>query len=206
MAQLDTFRGDARDLRERPGPPVVAGPRGVLTRRTILAGSLISAAVGAALIVAHVRSVAVAGVLFGVHMAVQSVLQLLALHESKVPASVRRLLRVGGPAVFLLGALLVRGWADPVLLLGVWTGCGWLLRGFFVSVSVSVTSHSVSHFFVYDDLVNAATVSAGLLMTAFPFSSVGQLADVGGSVLVVAGSVEAAAAARRRPRIQHAND
>ncbi|GGM22694.1 hypothetical protein GCM10010129_78770 [Streptomyces fumigatiscleroticus] len=204
MAQLETPRDEVRHPLDRPGVRMVAGPGGALTRATMLAGSLISATVGGVLIVAHVRTVTVAGALFGVHMAVQGVLQLLAVHESRASVAVRWLLSAGGLAALLLGAALFHGWADTVFLLGVWTGCGWLLRG--LTMAVSVTSPSVSHVFVYDDLLNAVIVSAGLLMTAFPFSSLGQLADVGGSVLMATGAVEAVAAARRHPRTLRAID
>ncbi len=203
MGELDTLQDETHYLRSRPGLEVATGP-GTWTQGTMLAGSVISASVGSVLIIGHVHTTAVAGALFGVHMAIQGVLQLLTVHKSKASTTVRWLLSAGGLAVFLLGAALFHGWVDTAFLLGVWTGCGWLLRGF--TMAVSGTSPSVSHVFVYDDLLNAVIVSAGLLMTAFPFSSVGQLANVGGCVLTTAGAVEAVAAARRRPRILRAID
>ncbi|MFF4836728.1 hypothetical protein [Streptomyces sp. NPDC001315] len=204
MAQLEAPRDEIRHPVRRSGVRTVAGPGGALSRVTMLAGSLVSAVVGCVLIVVPVRSVAGAGMVFGVHMAVQGVLQLLAVHESGASATVRRLLSAGGLAALLLGAALFHGWADTVFLLGVWTGCGWLLRG--LTMAISVTSPSVSHVFVYDDLLNAVIVSAGLFMTAFPFASLGQLADVGGSVLAATAVVEAIAAARRHPRTLRAID
>ncbi|MBO1329870.1 DUF308 domain-containing protein [Streptomyces sp. VRA16 Mangrove soil] len=170
----------------------------------MLAGSLVSAVVGCLMIVTPVRTVDVAGMLLGVHMAVQGVLQLLAVHDSRASATVRRLLAAGGLALLVLGVALFHGRADTLSLLGVWTGCGWLLRGF--TMAVSVTASSVSHVFVYDDLLNAVIVSAGLFMTAFPFASLGQLADVGGSVLAATAVVEAFAAARRNPGALRAID
>ncbi|MEW2290271.1 hypothetical protein [Streptomyces sp. NPDC047841] len=204
MAQLDTLRAEVRHPLGSTGVRMVAGPGGVLTRKAMLAGSLVSAAVGGALIVAPVGTVTQAGVLFGVHLAVQGILQLLAVHQSKASAAVRRMLAGGGLAALLLGAVLLLGRADTVFLLGLWAGCGWLLRG--LTMAVSATSASVSHVFVYDDVLNAVIVSAGLFMTAFPFSSLGQLADVGGSVLMATGVFEAFAAARRHPRTLRAID
>ncbi|MFG2357045.1 hypothetical protein [Streptomyces sp. NPDC048521] len=204
MAQLDIPRDEIRHPLGGPGVRMVAGPGGALTRGAMLAGALVSATVGGTLIVAHVRTVTAAGALFGVHMAVQGVLQLLAVHESKASAAVRGMLSAGGLAALLLGAVLFHGWADTVFLLGLWSGCGWLLRG--LTMAVSATSSSVSHVFVYDDVLNAVIVSAGLFMTAFPFSSSGQLADVGGSVLMATGAVEAFTAARRHPRTLRAID
>lgn len=204
MAQLDIPRDEIRDAVRRSGVRVVAGPGGAFTRMTMLAGSLASAVVGCVMIVVPVRTVAVAGMLFGVHMGVQGVLQLLAVHDSRASATVRRLLAAGGLALLALGVALFHGWADTMFLLGVWTGCGWLLRG--LTMAVSVTSSSVSHVFVYDDLLNAVIVSAGLFMTAFPFASLEQLADVGGSVLAATAVVEAFAAARRHPGTLRAID
>ncbi|MGP4045992.1 hypothetical protein [Streptomyces sp. 2A115] len=204
MAQLEAPGDEVRPPVRRPGVRVAAPPGGALTRTAMLAGSLVSAAVGGLLIVVHVRTPAVAGALFGVHMGVQGVLQLLAVHESTASAPVRWLLAVGGFAALPLGAALFHGWAGTVFLLALWTGCGWLLRGF--TMAVSVTSPSVSHVFVYDDVLNAVIVSAGLFMTAFPFSSLEQLADVGGSVLMATAAFEALAAARRHPRTLRAID
>ncbi|MGW2714213.1 hypothetical protein ACWC4J_35375 [Streptomyces sp. NPDC001356] len=204
MAQLDTLRAGVRHPLGSTGVRMVAGPGGVLTRKAMLAGSLVSAAVGGVLIAAPVGTVTRAGALFGVHLAVQGILQLLAVHQSKASAAVRWMLAAGGLAALLLGAVLLLGRADTVFLLGLWTGCGWLLRG--LTMAVSATSASVSHVFVYDDVLNAVIVSAGLFMTAFPFSSLGQLADVGGSVLMATGAFEAFAAARRHPRTLRAID
>ncbi|MEV5176736.1 hypothetical protein AB0L10_37940 [Streptomyces flaveolus] len=204
MAQLETIRAEVRHPLGSTGVRMVAGPGGGLTRGAMLAGSLVSAAVGGALILAPVRTVTQAGEFFGVHLAVQGILQLLAVHESKASASVRWMLSAGGFAALLLGAALFHGWTDTVFLLGLWTGCGWLMRG--LTMAVSATSASVSHVFVYDDVLNAVIVSAGLFLTAFPFSSLGQLADVGGSVLMAIGAVEAFAAARRHPRTLRAID
>ncbi|WP_372346687.1 hypothetical protein [Streptomyces sp. KL116D] len=204
MAQLDIPRDEARRPVRRFGARVVAGPGGALTRRTMLAGSLSSALVGCVLITVPVPTPEEAGTLFGVHMAVQGVLQLLAVRDSMASATVRRLLAAGGLAALALGVALWHGWADTAFLLGVWTGCGWLLRG--LTMAVSVTSSSVSHVFVYDDLLNAVIVSAGLFMTAFPFESLAQLADVGGLVLVATAVVEAFAAARRHPGTLRAID
>ncbi|KUN17986.1 hypothetical protein AQJ23_40095 [Streptomyces antibioticus] len=170
----------------------------------MLAGSLVSATVGGLLIVAPVRSPAAAGALFGVHIAVQGVLQLLAVRRSTASPGVRWLLAGGGAAALPLGAVLFAGRADTVFLLALWTGCAWLLRG--LTMAISVTSPSVSHVFVYDDVLNAVIVSAGLLMTAFPFVSPEQLAHVGGFVLVATAAFEGLAAARRNSRALRAID
>ncbi|MFF4354779.1 hypothetical protein [Streptomyces sp. NPDC001530] len=208
MAQLETPRDEVRDrVRQSVYHPMhhPARPGGALTRVTMLAGSLVSAAVGGLLIVVAVRTPAAAGTLFGVHIAVQGVLQLLAVHRSMTAsAAVRWLLAAGGVAALPLGAVLFHGWADTVFLLALWTGCGWLLRG--LTMAISVTSPSVSHVFVYDDVLNAVIVSAGLFMTAFPFASPEQLARIGGSVLVATAAFEALAAARRHARTLRAID
>jgi uncharacterized membrane protein HdeD (DUF308 family) len=218
MAQLETPRDEIRDrVRQstpyrpvqqpgrRSGVPAAVGPGGALTRATMLVGSLVSAIVGALLIVVPVHTPAAAGTLFGVHIAVQGVLQLLAVYRSTTgSAAVRWLLAAGGVVALPLGVTLFHGWADTVFLLALWTGCGWLLRG--LTMAISVTSPSVRHVFVYDDVLNAVIVSAGLFMTAFPFASAEQLAHVGGSVLVATAAFEALAAARRQARTLRAID
>lgn len=202
--QLETPREALRHTVVRPAARPVAGPGGSLTRGAMLGGSLASALVGGALLVTHVGTVGVAGALFGTHMTVQGLLQLLTVPESRASAGVRALLFAGGGLVLLFGAVLLRGTVDTVFLLGLWTGCGWLLQG--LTMAVAVTSDSVSHVFVYDDVLNAVIVSAGLFMTAFPFASLGQLTDVGSLVLLATGAIEAIAAVRRNPRTLRAID
>ncbi|MFF8907952.1 hypothetical protein [Streptomyces olivaceoviridis] len=85
-----------------------------------------------------------------------------------------------------------------MFLLGLWTGFGLLLRGF--TMAVSMMPSSVVHVVAYDDLLNAVIVSAGLFMTAFPFSSLGQLASVAGLALMLTGLVETVGVSRRPSR------
>ncbi|MFF0050778.1 hypothetical protein [Streptomyces sp. NPDC005498] len=205
MAQLETSLWDEVRLPlNHAGPDAVNGAGGTLTRATMLVGALVSATVGGMLITTDADMVAAVGTLLAVQIAVQGVLQLLAVYGSKASRTVRRLLFAAGLTALVLSAALVYSRADPVFLLGVWTGCGWLLRG--LTMAVSVTSPSVSHIFVYDELLNAVIVSAGLFMTAFPFSSLGQLADAGGVALMVIGVCETVAAAMRHPRTLRALD
>ncbi|MFF0225867.1 DUF308 domain-containing protein [Streptomyces sp. NPDC004629] len=164
----------------------------------MLTGALVSASVGITMLLLPGLTLTAVGVLFGVQLAAQGVLQLLVSREAKVPAFVRWLLVAGGLVVLFLSTIFFRGHADSVFLLGLWTGFGWLLRGF--TMAVSAIPGSVSHDFVYDDLLNAVIVSSGLFMTAFPFSSLSQLTDITGYVLVFGGSVEAFCASRRRPQ------
>ncbi|WP_240802565.1 DUF308 domain-containing protein [Streptomyces sp. A0642] len=171
MTQLETAWEEVRN--PHGGPRARAADwGGSLTRGTMLAGSLLSAVIGCVLVVTPALTVAAVGALLGVHLTVQGVLQLLTVYRSEASKAVRRLLSAGGLAAVALGAALCHDGAHTVFVLGVWTGCGWLLRG--LTMAISVTSDSVSHVFVYDDLLNAVIVSAGLFMTAFPFESSGR--------------------------------
>jgi uncharacterized membrane protein HdeD (DUF308 family) len=141
------------------------------------------------------------GGVFGVQFAAQGVLQLFAVQEARVPRPVRWLLSAGGLLVLLLAVSFFRGHADSVFLLGLWTGFGLLLRGF--TMAVSMMPSSVWQVFAYDDLLNALIVSVGLFMTAFPFSSLGQLAYLAGLALLLTGLVEVVGVSRRRVRLLH---
>ncbi|ALO99298.1 hypothetical protein SHL15_8348 [Streptomyces hygroscopicus subsp. limoneus] len=103
--------------------------------------------------------------------------------------------------MLFLAVSFFRGHADSVFLLGLWTGFGLLLRGF--TMAVSMMPSSVGHVVAHDDLLNALIVSAGLFMTAFPFSPLGQLAYLAGLALVLTGLVEAVGAFRSPSRTLH---
>ncbi|MGW2775301.1 DUF308 domain-containing protein [Streptomyces olivaceoviridis] len=165
-------------------------------RATRLGGALVSVSVGVALLMTPGLTRTAVGILLAVQFAVQGLLQLFAAQEARVPRPVRWILGAGGLLVLFLAFSFFRGHADSVFLLGLWMGFGLLLRGF--TMSVSMTPSTVGHVVAYDDLLNAVIVSAGLFMTAFPFSSLVQLAHVAGFALIVTGLVEAVGASRRR--------
>ncbi|MFE6895203.1 DUF308 domain-containing protein [Streptomyces sp. NPDC057694] len=202
MTQLETVRVDAQSVQRDAALPRTVTT--ATTRGALLGGAVVSVAVGLALLVLPSPSLPAVGALLGAHAAVQGVLQLVRVQESPLLALVRWLLAAGALVVILLAAAMFRGYADSVFLLGLWTGFSWLLRGF--AMAVSTTPASVSHVFVYDDLLNAVIVSAGLFMTAFPFSSLGQLVGISGALLIVVGLMEALSAARRRPQALRALD
>ncbi|GGJ28920.1 DUF308 domain-containing protein [Streptomyces brasiliensis] len=194
MAQLQTARFEDQSVPYRAMASVVRGIR-VRRRVTRLAGALISVSVGTTLVVTPGLTRSDMGVVFGVQFAVQGILQVFAAQEARVPRFVRWLLTAGGLVVLFLATSFFRGHADSVFLLGLWTGFGLLLRGF--TMAVSMMPSSVSRVVAYDDLLNAVIVSVGLFMTAFPFSSLSQLAYIAGSTLVLTGLVEAVGASRR---------
>ncbi|MFG3206656.1 DUF308 domain-containing protein [Streptomyces sp. NPDC048192] len=198
MAQLETARFEDQRSSHRATVSTVRGVR-VGRRAARLAGALASVSTGATLLVTPGPTRTAAEIAFGAQFAVQGVLQLLAARQAPVPRCVRRLLAAGGLVVLVLAAFFFRGHADSVFLLGLRTGFGLLLRG--STMAVSVTPSSVGHVVACDDLLNAVIVSAGLFMTAFPFASLGQLADLAGLAMVMAGLVEAVGASRRRSRV-----
>lgn len=198
MAHLQTVRYEDQSLPHRATVSAVRGFR-VRRRAAGLAGALASVSVGTTLLVTPDSTGTTLGIVFGVQFAVQGVLQLFAAQEARVPRTVRWLLSGGGLLALFLAFCFFRGHADSVFLLGLWTGFGLLLRGF--TMAVSMMPSSVSHVVAYDDLLNALIVSAGLFMTAFPFSSPGQLAHLAGFVLILTGLVEALGASRHRSRV-----
>jgi uncharacterized membrane protein HdeD (DUF308 family) len=202
MTQLETAQFDAQPVPRDTAEPVAA--TAATTRSALLMGALVSVIVGLTMLVTPTISLVGVGVLLGVHTAAQGVLQLFSVQESRLLTPVRVLLAVGGLVVMLLAAALFRGYADSVFLLGLWAGFGLLVRGF--AMAASTTPASVSHVFVYDDLLNAVIVSAGLFMTAFPFSSLKQLIWISGAVLIIVGLMEALSVARRQPQTLRAFD
>ncbi|POX64379.1 hypothetical protein C3492_04865 [Streptomyces sp. Ru62] len=198
MAQLQTARFGDQSVPHRAMVSAVRGFR-VRRRAARLAGALISVSIGTTLMVTPGLTRSTMGIVFGVQFAAQGVLQLFAAQEARVPRPVRWLLSAGGLLVLFLAISFFHGYADSVFLLGLWTGFGLLLRGF--TMAVSMMPSSVSHVVAYDDLLNALIVSVGLFMTAFPFSSLGQLADLAGFALILTGLVEAVGASRHRSRV-----
>jgi uncharacterized membrane protein HdeD (DUF308 family) len=171
---------------------------GLTNRRAMVMGGLITACIGFSVLAIPGLELRAVGVLFGTQLIILGVLQIVAISESAVSFPIRWILASGGLFNLILAVALFQGRADSVFLLGLWIGFGCLLRGF--TMAVSVTPSSVSHVFAYDDLLNAVIVSLGLLITAFPFSSLSQLTAVVGVALMATGLVETFCGARRQPQ------
>jgi uncharacterized membrane protein HdeD (DUF308 family) len=126
----------------------------------------------------------VVGVLFGIYLLVTGAFQLFEAFAPHIPGGLRALSLVSGALSVLLGLICFRGPAESLLLLAIWIGFGWLLRGT-MEIATGITARRGMLVFL-----GAVTLIAGIVLIVSPFSSLIALTLVAGIWLIVVGVVE----------------
>jgi uncharacterized membrane protein HdeD (DUF308 family) len=133
------------------------------------------------------ETLAVVGVLFGIYLLINGILQFAGAFGSHVPGAMRAVGFVSGALSVLLGLICFRGAAESTLLLGLWIGFGWLLQGVMLTaVALSTDGLPARGLQLF---VGVITVLAGIVLIVSPFGSLTVLTVVSGIWLLVLGIV-----------------
>lgn len=142
------------------------------------------------------------GALFGIYLLVSGVFQVAGAFAEHIPGSMRALGLVSGALSILLGLICFRGPAESILLLAIWIGFGWLLRGItqtFLAMSTDgLPARGWQVFF------GILAVIAGVVLIVSPITSITALTLVSGIWLVVLGVLEVVHAIQLRIRLRSA--
>ncbi len=205
----DPHGGPAGTGREG-GPEYVPGPAapyggalGALAGaawQVLLTAGVAAIALGVFVLVWPKATLHVVGVLFGVYLLVSGVFQLAAAFGSHVPGHLRTLSFVSGALCVLLGLICFRGAAESILLLALWIGFGWVLRGVMLTAVALSTEGLPAR--GWQMFLGVVTFLGGVVLIVSPFRSVSALTVVAGIWLIVLGVTETAHAVRLRAR-QH---
>ncbi|MFF4223383.1 HdeD family acid-resistance protein [Streptomyces sp. L500] len=170
--------------------------------QTLLGAGIASVALGAIVLAWPEASLLVVGVLFGLYLLVIGAFQLAGAFSVYVPGALRVLGFVSGALCVLLGLLCFREPARSILLLALWIGFGWLLRGVMLAgVALSTKGMPARGWQVFVGFLN---VLAGIVMIDLPFRSIEVLTVVTGVFLVVMGVFEVFHAVRLRGLLKKA--
>jgi len=128
------------------------------------------------------------GALFGIYLLVSGIFQVAGAFADHIPGSMRALGLVSGALSILLGLICFRGPAESILLLAIWIGFGWLLRGITQTfVAMSADALPARGWQVFFGIV---AVIAGIVLITSPITSIATLTLVAGIWLVVVGVME----------------
>ena len=114
-----------------PEPPF-EGPLHTLSQaawQAVLLTGVASLILGIPVLVWPGASLLAAGVLFGLYLLISGIFQLVAAFGTHRTTSLRVLALISGSLSILLGLFCLRGPMRSILLLGLWIGIGWLIRG-----------------------------------------------------------------------------
>ncbi|MEU3859449.1 HdeD family acid-resistance protein [Streptomyces sp. NPDC028722] len=141
----------------------------------------------------------VVGILFGVYLLGTGVFQLAAAFGTHVRRHLRVLHFLTGAASILLGLICFRGTLESILLLALWIGFGWLLRGTTETAAAASDQHMPARgWHVAFGIIGAL---AGVVMIIMPFASIAALTLVAGVMAIVLGLTEVIRAIRTRVEI-----
>lgn len=184
---------------EEPG-----GALGALAKsawQVLLTAGIAAIALGVCVLAWPGPTLVVVGVLFGIYLLANGIFQLAGAFGPHVPGGMRALNFVTGALSVLLGLLCFRGAAQSLLLLALWIGFGWLLRGIMlVAVAVSTEGLPARGWQLF---FGAITLLAGIVLIVSPFGSLAVLALVSGLWLIVLGVAEVVHAFRVRSLAAH---
>ncbi|MEU6389390.1 HdeD family acid-resistance protein [Streptomyces sp. NPDC046939] len=176
-----------------------AGPLAVVAGmgwQILLITGLAAIALGVVIFAWPAETLRVVGVLFGVYLLITGVFQLAAAFGTHVPGHLRALHFVTGALSVLLGLLCFRSTLESLLLLALWIGFGWLLRGVMTTVTAaSAEVMPARGWMLFSGIIG---MLAGIVLIVSPFTSIAALTLVTGVMAVVFGVMEAAHAVRMR--------
>ncbi|MER6074875.1 HdeD family acid-resistance protein [Streptomyces sp. NPDC001817] len=167
----------------------------------LLTMGLATIALGVIALVWPGATLRVVGILFGVYLLVTGVFQLAAAFGTHVPRHLRVLHFITGAASILLGLICFRGTLESILLLALWIGFSWLLRGTTeTAAAASAPAMPGRGWHVAFGIVGAL---AGIVMIVMPFASIATLTLVVGVMAIIVGLTEVVRAIRTRVEIGH---
>lgn len=162
-----------------------------LWKSTLVSG-LLALALGVMVLVLPGDSLVIAAVLFGLYLLVTGVAQVIFAFSLHVSAGGRVLLFISGAASLVLAVLAFRHFGSDkftaLLLLAIWIGVGFIFRGVATSISAISDPHLPGR--VWQIILGAISLVAGVVMIGSPFTSLAILTLIVGIWLVIIGVFE----------------
>ena len=158
--------------------------------KSVLSLGVLTLIVGAAVLVWPGQSIVAAGILFVVYLFASGVAQVIAAFTVDSSAVSRVLLFISGALSIALGVFAFRDYDDgaAVWLLALWIGVGFMFQGVSETVlAISFKELPERGWYIF---VGVLTTIAGVVMLAWPISSIVVLSIIAGLWLVVIGTTE----------------
>jgi uncharacterized membrane protein HdeD (DUF308 family) len=158
--------------------------------KSVLSLGVLTLIVGAAVLVWPGQSIVAAGILFVVYLLASGIAQVIAAFTVRSPAASRVLLFISGALSIGLGVFAFRDFNDgaAVWLLTLWIAVGFMLQGVSETVlAISFKELPERGWYIF---VGVLTMIAGVVMLAWPISSIVVLSIIAGVWLVVIGTTE----------------
>lgn len=156
--------------------------------KSVLLTGVLSVVLGAMVLAWPDKTVIIAAIFFGAYLLVTGVSQVFHAFTLHISGGGRALLFISGAASLVLAVLCFRSLGDAVWLLAIWIGIGFIFRG--VAEAASAISDPLTPSRGWQIFLGIITLIAGLIVLAYPFSSLATLTMVVGIWLIVIGAFE----------------
>ncbi|GHJ33279.1 MULTISPECIES: HdeD family acid-resistance protein [Streptomyces] len=156
--------------------------------QVLVTAGLVAIALGVMVLVWPKATLAVVGVLFGAYLLITGIFQLAGAFGGHIPGHLRVLSFITGALSVLLGLLCFRGPAQSILLLALWIGFAWLIRG--VMQTATAVSGEGMPARGWQLFLGVLTILAGIILIVAPFGSILALTVVTGIWLLALGIIE----------------
>lgn len=198
--EYDDRRAHApRDPRPPQDEPEFEGPLFALSKaawQVVLLTGVASLILGVLVLVWPGASLFAAGILFGIYLLISGIFQLVSAFGTHRATSLRVLAFISGALSIVLGLFCFRGPMQSILLLALWIGIGWLIRG--ITQTLAAIHDQAMPARGWQIFLGIVTFIAGIVLIDSPFRSVAVLTLVCGIWLVAVGVVEIVTAVRMR--------
>ncbi|MFG2826974.1 HdeD family acid-resistance protein [Streptomyces sp. NPDC048434] len=202
MTYPSDFSGTGPPHGTEPRDVSPAGGLGALANmgwQFLLTMGLAAIALGVVVLVWPSQTLRVVGVVFGIYLLATGVFQLAGAFGTHVPRHLRVLHFVAGALFILLGLVCFRGTLESILLLALWIGFGWVLRGIMVTATAaSAEDIPARGWQLFSGII---TTLAGIVLIVSPFGSIAALTLVVGIMAIVVGAVEVFHAIKMRVEV-----
>lgn len=156
--------------------------------KSVLLTGILSVVLGAMVLRWPGATIVTAAIFFGAYLLVTGVSQVFHAFTLHISGGGRALLFISGAASLVLAVLAFRHLGDAIWLLAIWVGIGFIFRG--VAEAASAVSDHDTPARGWQIFLGIMTLIAGLIILAYPISSLGTLTLVVGIWLIVIGVLE----------------
>jgi uncharacterized membrane protein HdeD (DUF308 family) len=156
--------------------------------KSAVAGGLLAVVLGALVLWRPGAAIFVTAIFFGAYLLVTGISQLVLAFSVRSAVGGRALLFISGAASLVLAVMRFINFQNSVDLLAIWIGVGFIFRG--VSTVMSAISDPTLPGRVWEIIVGAISVIAGIVMFAAPMEGLIAVTQVTGIILIVIGVFE----------------
>ncbi|WP_433716263.1 DUF308 domain-containing protein [Nocardia sp. CA-084685] len=162
-------------------------------RLAVLVAGIGSVVLGVLIAVWPDKTEPMAELLFGLYLLLSAALQLIIAMATRFSTALRIFVLFSG-AVSIALAVMAFHSADSILLLAVWIGLGWAVRGI-TQATVAVWADELPEG-GWQEIFGLLTMMVGFIMIALPFDSLDVLGMAAGGCAIVIGMLEILTVAR----------